>query len=61
MCRVFFHQPTMGKSNRKIHNYPSFQKIYSTYAKIYVRALVAVGKRKKLVKVKPKHGRILII
>ena len=43
-----------------MHNYPSFRKIYSTYAKIYGRALVTVKKKKKrkkkkLVKVKPQH------
>ena len=33
MCRVYFHQDTMGKSNQKIgktHNYPSVQQCYST-------------------------------
>ena len=30
-----------------MHNYPSFRKIYSTYAKIYGRALVTVKKKKK--------------
>ena len=33
MCRVYFHQAIMGKSNQKIekiHNYPSVRKGYST-------------------------------
>ena len=33
MCRVYFHQATMGKPNQKIgktHNYPDLQKSYST-------------------------------
>ena len=33
MCRIYFHETTMGKSNQKIektHNYPSVPKSYST-------------------------------
>ena len=33
MCRVYFHQATLRKSNqkiKKIHNYPSARKGYST-------------------------------
>ena len=53
MCRVYHHQASMGKSNKKIgktHNYSSFQKSYSTSCK-------GIGGRekKKLVKVKPQH------
>ena len=36
MCRVYFHQATMGKPNKKIgkaHNSPSVQKSYSTNRK----------------------------
>ena len=36
MCRVCFHQATMGKSNQKIgkaHNHPSVPNIYSTSRK----------------------------
>ena len=36
MCRVYLHQASMGKSSQKIgktHNYPSFQKRYSTSCK----------------------------
>ena len=36
MCRVYFHQATMGKLNQKIgktRNYPSVRKSYSTSRK----------------------------
>ena len=36
MCRAYFYQATMVKSiqkTAKIHNYPSFQKIFSTSCK----------------------------
>ena len=36
MCRVCFHEATMGKLNQKIgktHNHPSVRKIYSTSRK----------------------------
>ena len=36
MCRVYFHQAAMGKSNLKIgktHNYPSVLKSYSSSCK----------------------------
>ena len=36
MCRVYLHQASMGKLNKKIRktrNYPSFRKSYSTSCK----------------------------
>ena len=60
MCRVCFHQATMGKSNQKIgktHNHPSVQNIYSTSRK----GISDSKKNKKLVKVKPQHRCTLII
>ena len=35
MCRVHFHQATLGKSNQKLerHKYPSLRKSYSTSRK----------------------------
>ena len=36
MCRIYFHQATMGISNQKLgkaHNYPSLRKNYSTSRK----------------------------
>ena len=52
MC--YFHQAIMGKSNQKVakhKKYTSLRKI----TQLVVRALVAVRKLKKLVKVKPQH------
>ena len=54
MCRIYFHETTKGKSNQKIektHNYPSVPKI----THLVTRAMVAVRKKIKLVKVKPQH------
>ena len=59
MCRVYLHQAIMGKSNQtieKTQNYPSVPKSYSTSGN-------GIGgrKKKKIVKVKPQHWRILIV
>ena len=54
MCRIYFHETTMGKSNQKIektHNYPSVPKI----THLVTTAMVAVRKKITLVKVKPQH------
>ena len=54
MCRVYFHQATMGKSNQKIgktHNHPSVQKIYSTSLK----GIDDNKKKQKISKSKPHH------
>ena len=58
MCRVYLHQASMGKSSKKIgkiHNYPSFWKV----TKLVARALVAIRRKKKLVK--PQHWHFCII
>ena len=52
MCRVYVHQASMGRSSQKIgktHNYLCFRKV----TQLVARALVAIKRKKKLVKVKP--------
>ena len=56
MCRVYFHQAIMRKSNqtiekRKKHNFHSVPKSYSTSR----NGIDGRKKEKKLVKVKPQH------
>ena len=55
MCRVYFYQATMGKSIEKIekiHNYPSFRKIFSASR----RDIGGHQKKKEnLVKINPQH------
>ena len=50
MCRAYFHQANMGKSNQKEKH-----KKYTKVTQLVIRALVAKRKQKKLVKVKPQH------
>ena len=60
MCRVYLCQASMGKSSEKIgktHNYPSFWKV----TQLVARALVAIKRKKKLLKVKPQHWHFCII
>ena len=54
MCRVYFHQTTMGKSNQKVGNTKNAL-VLKKVTQLVVRTLVAVRKQKKLVKVKPQH------
>ena len=58
MCRVSFHQATIGKQIKKLekHKYPGFRKSFSTS-----RKGIGGRKKKKLVKVKPQHWHFLII
>ena len=52
MCRVYFHQATMGQQIKKKEK----QKIvFEKVTQLVERALVDVRKKKKLVKVKPQH------
>ena len=49
ICRVYFHQATIGKPNQNIgktHNYPGVQKV----TQLVAMALVAKRKKRKLVK-----------
>ena len=59
MCRVYLHQTSMAKSNKKIgktHDYPTFRKSYSTSCN-------GIGghRKKKLIRVKPQHRHFCII
>ena len=60
MCRAYFHQATMGKSNQKVGKTKNTL-VFKKVTQLVLRALVAVRKQKKLVKVKPQHRCILII
>ena len=55
-CRVYFHQATMGKLNQKIG-----KTVFEKVTQLVTRALVAIRKNKKLVKVKTQHWGVLII
>ena len=60
MCRVYFHQDTVGKSNKKLEKHTLIL-VLKNVTQPVARALVAIRKKKKLVKVKPQHWHILII
>ena len=49
-CRVYFHQTKMGKSNQKVG-----KTVLKKVTQLVTRALVAIRKNKKLLKVKPQH------
>ena len=60
MSRVYLHQASMGKLNKKIGKtckYPVFKKV----TQLVARALVAIRKKRKFVKVKPQHWHFCII
>ena len=57
---AYFHQATMGKSNQSRENTKNAL-VFKKVTQLVVRALAAVRKQKKLVKVKPQHWPILMI
>ena len=54
MCRAYFHQTTMAKSNQKVGGTKNTL-VFKKVTQLVVRTFVAVRKEKKLLKVKPQH------
>ena len=60
MCRIYFHQATMEKSNQKSGKILIIL-VFNNFTQLVTRALVAIRKKKKILKMKPQHWHILII
>ena len=55
MCRAYFHQATMGKSNQKVGKTKKNTLVFEKVTQLVIKTLVVVTKQKKIVKVKPQH------
>ena len=53
MCRVYLHQASMGKSNPKFEN--KIVLVFEKVTQLVARALVAIRRKKKIVKLKPQY------
>ena len=51
MCRIYFHQATIGKQNQKSQKHTVIL-VFEKVNQLVARTLVAVRKKKKWVKVK---------